>query len=429
MEYMITEFGATVCDSLQTKAIQKAIDTCFLAGGGRVVIPAGIFRTGGIRLRSNVTLYLQTGAILEGSPDLEDYMDYLTDQVEPVCPEAFSGKSGSVNPFSRWSNGLIKAIDADNIAVIGEPGSWLDGVNCYDSQGEEGYRGPHLLHFYHCSKIHLEGYTIRRSGNWAHNMINCRDISTRRVTVYGGHDGLDIFGCDQVLVEDCTFLTGDDSIAGFNNQDVTIRNCHFESACSVFRFGGTRVRIEKCRAKAPAPFGHRQLLTDEEKRRGAETTAACRHNTGNVFLYYCDHRMEVREVPGDIVISDCEFDGMDALFQMDFNSAKKWCCNKPLNDITFRNCKCLNICAPSLINGSEEAPVSFCLEQMEFSAREGYENVALADIRNFRELIMKQVKLSNLKDPRVIVRTPGRTELGQEIRVVEDESGYRYTVS
>ena len=56
--YNIADFGARVSDSYQTEAIQKAIDTCFLNGGGRVVIPEGIFLTGGLRLRSNVVLYL-----------------------------------------------------------------------------------------------------------------------------------------------------------------------------------------------------------------------------------------------------------------------------------------------------------------------------------------------------------------------------------
>ena len=57
--FTITDFGAVTSDRLQTKAIQSAIDACFLSGGGRVVIPCGIFITGGIRLRSGVELYLE----------------------------------------------------------------------------------------------------------------------------------------------------------------------------------------------------------------------------------------------------------------------------------------------------------------------------------------------------------------------------------
>ena len=78
-EFNIRDYGAKFADTVQTKAIQTAIDDCFLAGGGRVVIPCGIYLTGGLRLRSNVQLYLESGAILKGSRDLEDYMGYLED--------------------------------------------------------------------------------------------------------------------------------------------------------------------------------------------------------------------------------------------------------------------------------------------------------------------------------------------------------------
>ena len=66
-EFNIKDFGARACDALQTEKIQAALDACFLAGGGKVIIPKGIFLTGGIRLRSNTTLYLESGAILRGS--------------------------------------------------------------------------------------------------------------------------------------------------------------------------------------------------------------------------------------------------------------------------------------------------------------------------------------------------------------------------
>ena len=90
-DYIITDFGARMCDSLQTENIQAAIDAAFLAGGGRVVIPKGIFLTGGIRLRSNVTLYLESGAILKGSRSPEDYFAYLDDKLEPIDKSIDSG--------------------------------------------------------------------------------------------------------------------------------------------------------------------------------------------------------------------------------------------------------------------------------------------------------------------------------------------------
>ena len=66
--FNIKDFGARTCDALQTLPIQSAIDACFLAGGGRVVVPCGVYITGSFRLRSNVELYLETGAIIRGKP-------------------------------------------------------------------------------------------------------------------------------------------------------------------------------------------------------------------------------------------------------------------------------------------------------------------------------------------------------------------------
>ena len=82
--YNILDYGAIEADLLQTKAIQAAIDDCFLSGGGDVIIPSGIYRTGGLRIRSNVVLHLLQGAILEGSGNPDDYTAWKEDKSEPV---------------------------------------------------------------------------------------------------------------------------------------------------------------------------------------------------------------------------------------------------------------------------------------------------------------------------------------------------------
>ena len=109
--FNIVDYGAKFCDKLQTEAIQKAIDECFLAGGGRVVIPCGIYLTGSLRIRSGVELYLETGAILKGSRDPMDYFNWTKDTIEPVAMEELvvgdPQKGRSSISTSRWSNALI----------------------------------------------------------------------------------------------------------------------------------------------------------------------------------------------------------------------------------------------------------------------------------------------------------------------------------
>ena len=85
MKISIHDFGAKPDGNIQTTAIQAAIDHCFLRGGGEVVIPEGIYLTGGIRLRSNITLHLMENAVLKGVRDPEEYYGYLNDNVEPLA--------------------------------------------------------------------------------------------------------------------------------------------------------------------------------------------------------------------------------------------------------------------------------------------------------------------------------------------------------
>ena len=251
----ILDFGAAVSDRVQTAAIQNAIDACFLAGGGRVVIPCGVFLTGAVRLRSRVELYLESGAVLRGSRDPADYDSFRSDLLEPLPGKVPPGTARSADPLSRWSNGLIRAFDAEDIAVTGEKGSYFWGSDVYDPEGEEDYRGPHGFSFWNCRGVRFSGYTFLDSSNWCHALFGCQDITARNLAVYGGHDGFDVRTCDNVLIEDSLFHTGDDCIAGFDNHDVTVRNCDFQTACSVFRFGGNHVRVENCRSAGPSSFG------------------------------------------------------------------------------------------------------------------------------------------------------------------------------
>ena len=127
----ITDFGAMPNGEIQTQNIQNAIDHAYSQGGGTVIVPKGVFLTGGVYLRSNVRLHLLKGAELFGSRDIKDYMTMN----EPLDTKLVNLKLNQWE--SRWNNCIIKAVNAENIAVIGEEGSKIDGQNCYDSLGEE----------------------------------------------------------------------------------------------------------------------------------------------------------------------------------------------------------------------------------------------------------------------------------------------------
>ena len=139
MIYNIKDYGAVGDgNTLDTKSIQAAIDECFKNGGGEVVIPQGQFVTGDIRIRSNVTLHLLKDAVLLGSLDINDYFNINKDTLEPIpedqntpellwCDESIWHLQGNTtfkhhlyNVGCRWNYGLIRAVYAENIAIIGE---------------------------------------------------------------------------------------------------------------------------------------------------------------------------------------------------------------------------------------------------------------------------------------------------------------------
>lgn len=420
-EYVITEFGAKSCDKLQTKPIQNAIDQCFLQGGGRVVIPRGIYLTGGLRLRSNVVLYLESGAVLKGSIDPEDYTGYLKDEIEPIDDFDDETISRSVYPFSRWNNAIIRVIDAKNVAIIGEKGSYIDGQNCYDSLGEEGYRGPHVINIQRSEGVLLDGYSLKDSANWAHAIFQTKNIVAKNLTVYGGHDGFDIRTCDNVLIEHCNFYTGDDCIAGFDNHDVVIRDCILDCACSALRFGGNHVLVENCKSVAPSRYGFRGSLSEEQRKARAETDEHCRHNMHTPFKYYCDFRAEIRKTPGDIIIRNCEFENPDAFFQLEFDGKHKWCTNRSLSSIRFEHCKAWGVSKPILIHGDEKEPLEFVLDHVEITARKGYEHVNVLEGTHYSKISFQSVTLNGYESPSAVLKTKGRIEITQSSEIIIKE--------
>ena len=415
MRYYVTDFGAKSDGSICTEQIQKAVDECYLAGGGEVIIPAGKFLTGCIRLRSNITLHLMEDAVLMGSINPEDYLTYLNDKIEPITEEERlktvdsvmpqSQGSRSAQPHSRWNNAILRAINAQNIAIIGEKNSAIDGQNCYDENGEENYRGPHGINMWFCKNIKLSGYTIKDCGNWAHAIHNSSDIRVEDIMVLGGHDGFDARTCDNIAIESCEFYTGDDAIAGFDNINVNIRNCKLNSSCSAMRFGGTNVLVENCTTVSPNKYGFRGNLSLEQKKVREKTNETCRHNCINGFLYYCDYRARVRETPGNILIRNCKFVNVDAAFSHPFGH--RWVCNRALDNILFEDCTFEGVCSPIKINCPDNEPLTFKMKNCTISARKGSGDIAVAEAINFRDMIFENVKLSGYGNAKIICYSAG----------------------
>jgi len=358
---------------LMTAEIQRAIDDCFLSGGGRIVLSEGLYLTGGLRLRSNCTLYLCSGATLKGTRNIEDYNILDGDTVEPVNedyktnvlwtpPRTRTTFDHITKVAGAWNNALIRILDAHDVAIIGEEGSVIDGSDPYDPKGEEYYRGPHGIAYHYSHNLHFEGYTVKNTGNWAHIGYKSQNIEYKSLEVLGGHDGIHNSSCDHFTIEDCGFYTGDDCIAGFDNYDVKVTNCVINSACSGLRFGGTDVLIEKCRFFGPAKYFFRGSLSLEDKRDGNPAPKTGRTNMLALFTYYCDFTLDVRRMPGNIVIRDCTVENCDRFLHFDFTGTHTWQKNKPLTSVSFENIEAKGISMPFNAYGDPENPLTLTLK-------------------------------------------------------------------
>lgn len=393
-------------DENMTAEIQKAIDDCFLSGGGRIILEKGLFLTGGLRLRSNCTLYLKSGATLKGSRNIEDYNILDGDTVEPVNedyktdvlwtpPRTRTTFDHITKVSGAWNNALIRILDAHNVSIIGEKGSVIDGSDPYDPKGEEYYRGPHGIAYHYSHDLRFEGYTIKNTGNWAHIGYKSQNIEYKNLEVLGGHDGIHNSSCDNFTIENCGFYTGDDCIAGFDNFNVKVSNCVINSACSGLRFGGTDVLVEKCRFFGLAKYFFRGSLSLEDKKEGNPAPKTGRTNMLALFTYYCDFTLDVRRMPGNIVIRDCTVENCDRFLHFDFTGTHTWQKNKPLTSVSFENIEAKGIGMPFNAYGDRENPLTLTLKNCNIAFSEETECAIRGG--NFKLVSVEESVFENVK--------------------------------
>ncbi len=249
--FCVRDFGAAGDGkTLDTAAINKAIDACAAAGGGTVLLPPGKYLSGTVHLKSNVTLQLAEGARLVGTDDLDAYQHF---QPPPQMPEA---------KWTRWHRALVLADAVENVAIVG-PGV-IDGNKVFDPKGEERMRGPHTILLGNCRHVTIEDLLIVDSANYAILFECTDDVIIRRVKIAGGWDGVHFRGwkqrpCRNVTISDCQMATGDDCIAGRYWENVTITGCSLNSSCNCIRLIGParKLTIDNCRLWGPGLHPHR----------------------------------------------------------------------------------------------------------------------------------------------------------------------------
>lgn len=234
---LVTDHGA-IGDgkTLNTAALQKAIDTCAGWGGGTVVFPAGRYLSGTLFLRSHVALHLEAGSVLLGSTNLADY---------PKRTPAFRSYA-CVNYVER---SLIYAEKQQHVAIVGQ--GTIDGQGQAESfkhsYGRATYKKrPYLIRMTECRDVILRDVTIQNAAMWVQHYLACDDLLIDGVTVRSrvnhNNDGIDIDCCQRVRIANCIIDSGDDAIVLKSTaprlcRDVTVTNCVLSSHCNAFKLG------------------------------------------------------------------------------------------------------------------------------------------------------------------------------------------------
>ncbi len=310
--------------ALMTEIIQQAVDKCDSEGGGIVHFTQGTYFSGTIMLKSKVTLQLDKGVLLQGS---DKYTDYRNDAF-------FYGK------------------DLSDITISGE--GVIDGVDCYNPKGEEGFRGPHCIKLLGCRNIKLSGITIKNSANWA---VNCRKCSygiVTNVTILAGHDGLHTRFCDNFTVKGCDFRTGDDAFAGNDNHDFKISGCSINTSCNGFRMGCLNLSVEKCRFWGPGEYIHKIQK---------------RTNMLSAFVHFSPKDENPKLQSGNWVIKDITVENVDNFYVYNFRNGL-WQTGQPATSISFEKVMAKGLLSAFYIEGDTSLLFNLKIRNSSFSFRE-----------------------------------------------------------
>ncbi len=241
-------------NTLDSLAINAAVDACNKAGGGVVYLSPGNYLSGTVVLKSNVTLYLEAGAVLLGSKNLSDY----TTQREPNS-SADSGQRHFIFARDTENVGLAGpgAIDGQgssfwypaNRKPVSEDRKWSDGIH---RDWKKGNQVSPMIELVNCTNLRIEDIRIRGASGWTIRPINCTNVVIQGIAiknpVYGpSTDGIDLTGCKDVLVSDCIIDTGDDAICLKSenpygdtpkvSQNIVVTNCIITGCCNGFKIG------------------------------------------------------------------------------------------------------------------------------------------------------------------------------------------------
>jgi polygalacturonase len=236
--FRIADFGALGDGkTVNTAAIQKAIDACSAQGGGVVFVEKGDYVTGTIDLKDGVMLEVAGDAKLLGSTNIADY--------PPRVPK----HQTVMDTWMKLTQSLIYAEGCERVGIRGR--GMIDGRGSSSNfPGKNGIGAvpnrPFLIRMIECRKVVLDGIHLRNAAAWMQNYLACDDLIFQGVNVENltnwNNDGFDIDGCRNVIVRNCFVNSEDDGLCfkGASLRDmenVLVENSTIYSTCNAIKFG------------------------------------------------------------------------------------------------------------------------------------------------------------------------------------------------
>jgi polygalacturonase len=236
--FLITDFGAKGDGaSLNTTFIQKAIDKAG-ESGGTVVVPAGVFITATLFLKSNITLELASNATIKGSEKLADYLPFQ-----------------ATNHHDHYPYHLIVAFKLENVRISGMgildgsgPAFWEERPTKWHFYPPKKGRVSPMLEFFGCKNLVFQDIRIQNSPGWTLHLNQSEQVNISGIQIenslYGPNsDGIDINGCKNVSISNCKITCGDDAIVLKTTKGsapceyVVVSNCILETHCVAMKLG------------------------------------------------------------------------------------------------------------------------------------------------------------------------------------------------
>lgn len=234
--------------TLDTEAINRAIEDCSHRGGGTVGFPAGTYLTGSLHLQSHVDLLIEQGATILGAPnDINAY-----DPAEPNPWDQYQDFG-----HSHFHDALMWGEHLEDVTISGE--GKIDGGGITRSDPDSG-GGDKAIALVLCKNVTIRDITIKQGGHFAILANGCTDMTLTHLTIRTPRDGIDLMGCSNVNIDSCDIVAirykdgkmagGDDAIGiksdyalgrKINSEHISVKNCFLSSGCNTLQFGSETV--------------------------------------------------------------------------------------------------------------------------------------------------------------------------------------------